>query len=242
MKTHYLLLFLIFATFSVFCQDEAKEKYPFWVNVTSKGGLVNSHLFNNNIDEDSRVDFGYFNPGYTVGGQVGANWGGGFGFAIEVMYTRLNQHYDVTLGNLNYEKDLSIDLLDKFLLIKSVGLKGSYIELGGKFSGIYRVKEINNIITPYVLKTSDFSDKERIGMVFGFGINALFTEVYSLNFGMRVAYTISDFMTNENRPIHDGLHPADYSSYGTTNPVTVDFVLNLSFHIGELKLEKKKKK
>lgn len=242
MKKHYFLFVLIFAAISAFCQDEDKEKYPFWVNITSKGGLVNSHLFNNNIDEDSRVDFGYFNPGYTLGGQIGANWGGGFGFAIEAMYTRLNQHYDISIGNINYEKDLSISLFDKFLLLKSVGMKGSYIELGGKFTGITKVKETNTITTPYVIKTSDFSNKERIGMVFGFGINALFTEVYSLNIGMRVAYTISDFMVDENRPIHDGLHPLDYSSYGTTNPVTVDFVLNMSFHIGELKLEKKKKK
>ncbi|MFH2141300.1 MAG: hypothetical protein ABIJ97_02675 [Bacteroidota bacterium] len=242
MKKIAFLIIILIQMQVVFSQSEdTEEEYPFWVSVTSKGGFVNSHLFNNNIDEDSRVDFGYFEPGYTVGGQIGANWGGGFGFAIELMHTRLNQHYSIDLSGIEYDKNISINLFDKFLLIKSVGLKGSYIELGGKFTRVTKAIEKNNISTPFLLKTSDFSNKERVGMVFGFGVNVLFTEVYSINIGMRAAYTLSNFMDDEKYPIRDGLHPVDYSSYSTTNPVTIDFVLNLSFHIGELEVEKKKK-
>ena len=233
-RTFLFVFIMMFSSF-VFSQSDADDGFPFWVNITSKGGFVNSHLFCNNIGNDMDVDFGYFNPGYTVGGQVGLNWGGGFGGAVEIMYTGITQKYDIKHSPGNYTKDIKIGMLDKALLLKSVGIKGSYLEIGTKFTKILSYSEENSIQVPYKNKREYYSDNERVGILFGFGINIFFTDIYSMNIGSRVAYTISDFMDGEHYPINDGIHDVNsYATYSTTNLFTVDLVLSLNFQIGNL--------
>ncbi|GAB4291722.1 MAG: hypothetical protein Kow0068_17010 [Marinilabiliales bacterium] len=238
MKMYIIIIIVCFASYFAKAQDDIKEKYPFWVNITTKGGFINSHLFCNNLDNDMDVEFGYFNPGYTVGGQVGVNWGGGFGGAIEVMYTGLTQEYHITNSLFSYDKSVKIGTLDKYLLLKSVGVKGSFLEIGVKFSKILDYSETNSITVPYQNSIDNFSDKERVGILMGFGINLFFTNVYSMNLGSRITYSISDYMDGEHYVIDDGLHIIkNYTSYSTTNPVTVSLVLSMNFLIsnGDIK-------
>ncbi|GAB4305421.1 MAG: hypothetical protein Kow0068_26600 [Marinilabiliales bacterium] len=238
MKKYIIIIIVCFVSYFAVAQDDVKEKYPFWVNITTKGGFINSHLFCNNLDNDMDVEFGYFNPGYTVGGQIGVNWGGGFGGAVEVMYTGLTQDYHITNSLFSYDKSVKIGTLDKYLLLKSVGVKGSFLEIGVKFSKILDYSETNSITVPYQNSINNFSDKERVGILMGFGINLFFTNVYSMNLGSRITYSISDYMDGEHYVIDDGLHIINnYTSYSTTNPVTVSLVLSMNFLVsnGDIK-------
>lgn len=232
MRKFIVIISILFVPVFMLSQESTKEEYPFWVNITTKGGFVNSHLFCNNLDNDMDVDFGYFNPGYTVGGQVGVNWGGGFGGAIEVMYTGISQDYHISNTLFSYDKTIKIGTLDKYLLLKSVGEKGSFLEIGTKFSKVVNYSESNSITVLYKNSKDNFSDKERVGILIGFGVNLFFTNVYSMNLGSRVTYTISDYMDGEHYPINDGIHNINnYTSYSTTNPVTVSLVLSMNFLI-----------
>ena len=80
----FIIFFIIqFSSFSQEYNSDNRKPYPFWVNITTKGSILTSNATNGNFEDDQNVYFGYMNPGYNVGGQIGANWGGGFGFAFE---------------------------------------------------------------------------------------------------------------------------------------------------------------
>ncbi len=237
MLRNVFIIVFILIQFSAYSQDynsDNRKSYPFWVNITTKGSILTSNATNGNFEDDQNVYFGYMNPGYNIGGQIGANWGGGFGFAFEGLFTQSSQKYEITQGVVKYEKTIHYRTFDKFILLRSIAEKGSYMEIGLKFTKVIKAWEKNTIDTPFGIYKSYFSSKQRFGIIFGFGVNIFFTPVYSLNLGSRVSYTISDIMDGEHYLIEDGVYQKNYNSYAMTNPALLEITLCMNFHIGDL--------
>lgn len=202
-----------------------------WFNITFNSGFGSSLWINNNLIDDENIKYKIFNPCYPLAGQIGINFNNGFGVAVEMLSTHHGQKFGITSLTGSYNKKLVIKSFDQLILIRSVGEKGGYFEAGPKLSTVKKLVVKNDIDNVFEQSTLDDYQSTNIGILLGFGGAFYFHDLYDISFGLRINYTISNLMENEEYPIKDGIYVSNYGLYAITNPLIVQFVLSLSWHI-----------
>ncbi len=230
------LLTFVFAI--VFAAGLSGQKIGFWFDAGVKGGIGPSLLLNSNVFSDSYYDH-KLSTGYGVGAKLGVFYGLYNGLTFEVMYQQQKQKMRFEPEGSDFADHTytwtSTDLLVLYRLQK----EGIYVELGPMFSLGTKVEEDGT-------GRSDIDDLYVDNMthgVFGFGGYLLNNGQFTLMFGLRVGYGFTDLIENDNvssiaantsfpsQEVYDQ-NPDEYSSYKSTNPIFLQFMLEANFGIG----------
>ncbi len=228
MKKSFIAAFFLFMSLYLFAQ-----KVGFWFDTGLKAGAGLSLLQNNNIFSDRDYEM-FLSTGYSLGGKVGIFYGYNHGINIDAMYTHGSQKYEFVHGeNKNANHKISWSTTDVALLYR-MQKASVYVELGPQMSfvnGVTQTIQADN--QPTDLKK--YFNEQLPSAVFGVGGYVFSTGTFTLMFGMRAIYGLTDMISNEgksaNYPNPLGTK-VPYETYAETHPLQLLFMFEANYGIG----------
>lgn len=226
-------IFIYALTFSLVAVGQGNSRFYF--DIGAKGGYGLTLLLNKNIFDDKHVVSELsFAPSF--GGRLGGNFNEQHSLNVEVLYSVFNQAYSIKTDSLTWNKSISFTSLDLALLYRNF-VQGSYVEIGPEFAFINKATENNSRAdNKDILK--EFVPNYFAG-VFGFGANFLGNDNVGILAGLRATYCFTDVISDlggksqaNSYPFNDGFYKSGYTSYKTSNPLTIRFILEVSFDLG----------
>ncbi len=224
----------IIATLALFMTiGLSAQKVGFWFDTGLKAGTGLSLLQNNNIFSDREYEH-LLSSGYSLGGKVGIFYGYYNGVNIDAMFTRGTQKFEFVHGeNQNANHSITWSSLDIALLYR-MQKASVYVELGPQMSFVNSVTQtIQAENQPADIKK--YFNDQLPSAVFGVGGYVFTTGTFTLMFGMRAIYGLTDMISAEgksaNYPNPLGTK-VPYDTYEQTHPVQLLFMLEANYGIG----------
>ena len=164
-------------------------------------------LFNKNVsDAGDELDYAS-----SFGGQIGVHAMYSFkeklGLSVDILSNTVNQKYD---GDAVFVDQVQIKYVSIPVLLKFMGEKGPYFEVGPEFSFRGKVKaavldgDLEEVDSDIV---DEGYNKSNISAVIGFGVDIKASEQIAITAGLRFAWGVSD-VTKEPDGV-DGYEPTN---------------------------------
>ena len=221
----------------------AQGSSHFYFDLGLKGGYGLNLLVNKNILNDKHV-FSEFSFAPTFGARLGGNFNERHSINIEVLSSSFKQDYTIRTDSLAWNKTIAFKTLDVALLYKKF-VEGTYIEVGPEVAFMSKASETNSVtgnrdITKEVVPTY-------FAGVFGFGANFLGNDNFCVMAGVRATYSFTDILSDgagksNVYSLNDNFYKSGYTSYKTTNPLTIRLMIEVSFDMGYFARSNCKKK
>ncbi len=219
--------FSIATSLALFC---ALAHGQIWIDVGAKGGYGLGILTNANLMQDNNHEM-RLGTGYSYGGKLGLNFGRNHGFTFDAIWAKNTQLYDynATLAEIR-NNELAWQNLHLYVMYR-LQTDGVYFEAGPRFS---RLQNITHTFAGLDIAGNGNYADQTTGAAIGWGGYLLGNEFFVLMLGMRLDYTISDFVSTKGQ---DAGFPAPYrlprySAYKPTRPVSGQVVMELNFGLG----------
>jgi len=229
MKQLLLLLFVMLALGNMHAQ-----KIGFWFDTGAKIAYGPTGLLNNNIINDSKYDH-TINTGYGIGAKFGIYYGRYNGVTIDAMLNQGKQRFEFTKGEeQNNNHTINWSTIDMALLYR-MQKASIYFELGPQFSFVNSVTQEIPVIAGAPTDISQFFNDQYTSAIFGFGGYVLNSNTFTLMFGMRLAYGLTDMISPDGQTAgypNPNSENAPYKDYTPTNPVSALFVIEANYGIG----------
>lgn len=189
------------------------------------GGYNSTWLFNKNVsDAGDELDYAS-----SFGGQIGVHAMYSFkeklGLSIDILSSTVNQKYSVDDAiALQHPDQVQIKYISVPVLLKFMGEKGPYFEVGpefsfrGKVKGSYDGGDLEEFESD-IIDVDDVYNKTNISAVIGFGVDLKASEQIAITAGLRFAWGLSD-VTKE---------PDGASEYEPTNTAVGGLHLGVSY-------------
>lgn len=219
----------VFAAFNLAAQITPKT-----ITLAANSGYGTSIFFNSNMLDDTRIKYSYLNSCFSFGARVGYQISGDIELAVELSRCRLGQYFYLNTDSIDYQKEISYVSFDKYFLFRIVGGEGGYFEIGPRISSISKL-EVDNSSNYDIVKTEKNFKGFSWGMITSFGLGLYYNKYIDINFGVRLGYDFSDLMKNGYYPPTDNIYTEEYAAYESytgTHPLTVQFMLDINWHIG----------
>ncbi len=202
-----------------------------WFDIGLNYAYGPTFQLNQNIGDDRSFEH-QFTMGSSYGAKIGVNFGQFSGLHVVYNLAEGNQDYEL-IDELGIDRTLnySWNTHDVMLLYRYSGY-GAYVEIGPKYSIIRDVSQ--TISGAEVDWTSGFTDYT--SAVVGFGSYIAGSDVVSLNLGIRVAYSLTDMVSEEGRALSlpETTLVAGYSQEASTNPFSAMLNVELSYAFGRI--------
>ncbi len=178
----YILTLFFVASLAISAQSQL------WFDAGIKGAYGPTMMYDKNVFDDG--DYKHkLTTGHAIGGRLGINFGYHAGISLEYQSATSNQAFELNGALHNTFKWKHNDILALFRYSGN----GAYFEIGGKYS---LMGDVN--LTRHTLNTSlDVSDKFNENYksgVFGFGSYLLGSDLFSLNLGIRIHFSVDDMV------------------------------------------------
>jgi len=228
-KYFFLLVALVLGV-----QSAEAQKIGMWFDVGLKGTFGPTLLANTNIFNDRTYDH-KISTGYGLGGKVGIYFNEFNGITIDAMYSRSKQGFSYEVMDQSvpeFSHDIEWANIDLFLLYR-MQQHGVYFEIGPAYSLVSEITQ-NDQGSPNVTDLKDFYNDNYFSGVVGFGGYVANSERFTLMMGLRAAYAVTDFVNDEGQAANypNPNRTLEYESYKSTNPLSVQLVLEANFGIG----------
>ncbi|HNR20021.1 MAG TPA: porin family protein [Bacteroidia bacterium] len=156
------------------------------------GGYNSTWLFNKTVsDAGDELDYAS-----SFGGQIGVHAMYSFkeklGLSVDILSNTVNQKYD---GDAALLEQVQIKYVSVPVLLKFMGEKGPYFEVGPEFSfrGKVKAAALNGDLEELESDIVDeFYNKSNISAVIGFGVDIKASEQIAITAGLRFAWGVSD--------------------------------------------------
>jgi len=231
MKSSLFIVVCFFLALVGFAQSSSK----FYFDIAAKGGHGLTLLMNKNIFNDKHI-VSEISFGSTFGGRLGGNFNENHSVNVEVLSSTFRQRYNLKTDSLSWNKTISFTTLDVAFLYRHF-VEGTYIEVGPEFAFIKRAGEENSISGNTDI-TKNFVPNYMAG-VLGFGANLIGSDNINVMLGFRASYSLTDIISdaggksnNRSYPLNDNFYKTTYTSYSSTNPLTLRILLEISFDLG----------
>lgn len=223
MRKYQLILLSLLFSVAVSAQDV-------WLEASLKGGFGLSFLHNKNIADDASYKY-QLSTAYGIGGRFAVNFGPFNGVSLEAMYNNLGQEYTYNLNGAPEDISNTIEWssIDAYLLYRYIRNR-IFVEVGPMYSLVQGVTQVDGVTE--INNAVDFYEKNYFSGVFGWGGYVAGSDTFSLGIGMRLHYSLSDFVNAEGEKGNFPNPTVVYDSYESSNPAFVLFMLELNFGIG----------
>ncbi len=221
-------ILVVLAIFAGISSSQAQKVY-LWFDTGIKG----SYGPNMMVNADILNGFNYtpkINGSYSFGAKFGVNFGEYYAITLDGMYSQFKQQFvykpdQSTQNLLNEYRWNAIDIYPLFRYNRSI----NYVEIGPRISLLQSAKQSNNT-SGFTDITGDFEDLS-YSAILGFGWYAAGDDAFTAIIGVRLGYTLLDFVSAEgeaNNQIDLGLVEGSAS----TNPAFVHLVFELNWGLG----------
>lgn len=201
-----------------------------WIDIGPKASFGFSGYHNKNIFGDDQHHKLLFKPSFSYGGKMGLYLGETFGFSFEGMIGNGKQEFEYTQSGINFINSTEWQTID-LGIIPRFNFTGSYIEIGPQFS---LLREVTHKYGEAVQDVENQFRDKYINAIFGFGGYIAGNKFFTLSMGIRLSYSIGDFLTEDASKLSNPV-PASYKTfdeYSSLNPYLVAFTAELTFGIG----------
>ncbi len=231
----YIVLALIFAS-DIYAQKKvtrsrSKSNVIKWLSISAKGGYGNSILLNSSVMNDDDVNMNFLSPSFSYGGRLGITFGDYVGVSGELLSYHFGQKYTINSNNQEYTKETKLVSTDFSVLLRYTSAYGIYVEAGPKFSTLKSVNETNSIDVLRIQKVDDYNEKFK-GALFGLGMAPLRRDRVELFMGLRFNYGFDDLLKEEYVPLFDGVKLPVYANHESTNPLSVQLMIEFNYIFG----------
>ncbi len=228
MKKTFVLVLVLLSALSL-----SAQKVGFWFDTGLKAGSGLDLLQNKNIFSDREYEH-LLTTGYSIGGKIGIFYGYNHGINIDAMFTRGNQKFQFVHGeNKNTNHKISWSSIDLALLYR-MQKASVYVELGPQMSFVQGVNQSIQVANQPT-DISQYFNKQLPSAVFGVGGYVFTTGTFTLMFGMRAIYGLTDMISADgksaNYPTPLG-SKVPYDTYAETHPVQLLFMFEANYGIG----------
>jgi len=234
MKKAILILSIILITGSLYAQRRGGTIK--WLSLSVKAGGGNSLLYNKDIQTDPDINLDFFSPSYFFGSRFTISIGDNIGFGGEGLYSKFGQNYSIVSGGGAYKKKLDFNATDFLLFFRYTSDYGGYFEIGPKFSRMKSASLENSITSNEFVPIEDLQAKfseQYTSIMVGAGVSLFRTDRVTGKLGARLAYSTSDFTPEKSfSVINDGVYVPPYTISATTNPFTIQGVLEINYFFG----------
>ncbi len=207
----------------------------FYFDAGIKAGYGLTLLMNQNIMHDSHV-VSEFSFGGTYGGKIGLNFNEKYCLEFDVMASDFKQAYTIKSDSIRWNKTIKINTLDIAILFRNY-VEGTYFEIGPQISLIEKAKESNSV-TGSSNTIKNFEPSNYAGVI-GFGANLMGSENVSIMLGFRATYAFTDIISQSGGksnvpayPLSETFYKPNYTSYKSSSPLAVRFILEANFDLG----------
>ncbi len=200
-----------------------------WFDLGAKVGYGPSLCFNTNSFDN--LDYGYkYSGSLLYGGKLGINFNPNHALVGEALFNQFNYSYTVKgTANTLHLKYFQIPVMYRYN-----GENGGYTEIGPQFSMVKGAEYKSADVMSQFVKTN-------YDVVFGFGQYIGGGNVFGLNLGFRLAYTMNDiidanFRTSAGNAVYAPSSVESLTSfkYQAAHNVSAVVTLELNFDFGYL--------
>ncbi len=210
------------------------QKIGFWFDSGLQGGYGLTTLFNQNVWNDRQYDY-LLSTGFSLGGKFGVYYGLYNGVNVDVMWSRGVQNFEFPLGQVESSHKVQWTTIDVGLLYRFQS-PSTYFELGPMLSFVSSIRDV--YVINEVESTHDASKyylSQYPSVVAGVGGYLLSAGTFTLMFGMRAIYSLTDVLSEDGKQSHfpnpfSAGRP--YETYAPTRPISLLFVLEANYAIG----------
>lgn len=219
MKKILLLILIVLLTIPAFSQRGRRGRNVTWFNLAPKAGFGTTLLINTDMMADENVSYNYFNPSNFIGGRFGI----GFTENIELAVDVLSVNYGQSIDNIKfpdapstmYNKEVTFNSLDIAPMFRFTNDYGGYFEIGPQFVKLKEVSVTNSLTEHFIddLNIEDDFNTSYVNAVLGFGLAAYRSpdDRLAVNLGVRLSYSLSDMMTQEDSQANTILHDSKFN-------------------------------
>jgi len=178
-----------FATLAlVFCGFLGKAQL--WFDLGVKGAYGPSMTINTNVFDNADYALKYAGT-YFYGGKLGINFNQNHALVGECLMNTFNFAYDLKNGGA---KKVTSRYLQIPVMYRHNGETGGYTEIGPQFSMFRSASMGSTDVSAQFTKTN-------YDVVFGFGQYIGGGNVFGLNLGFRIAYTLNDIINADHQTV-----------------------------------------
>ncbi|NPA69020.1 MAG: PorT family protein [Chlorobi bacterium] len=228
-----IFLLLIFSLLSQYTYAQRRKSTVKWFSIAAKAGYGNSVLLNIDNIEDGNVEFDYLTPSLSLGGRFTFTYGNNLGFGLDILHSSFGQNYTIDNNGDIYEKNLDLTSLDILPFFRYSSDKGTYLELGLKFSNIKSIDVTNSVDRNFTQNSDNIDDyyaSNFTSMVLGFGIAVYKNERLDINLGTRFSYSFTDITPEYSfNVVDDGYYSPSKEVLSETNPVSIQGILEINY-------------
>jgi len=234
MKKSLFTILAIFISTAIFAQA--------WTEIGVKFGYGLGLMVNRNVFDD--VSYSHELDGsYNFGGKAAINIGDHTSITFDAMLSQMTQkfNYSIAGGPTTNRNEIVWNNLDLYLLFRS-NRQGAYLEIGPMMSRVRKITQTDTVHGSFgdADDVSSFYLDRYFSAVLGGGSYMYGEGKFTTMLGMRLHYGLQDLISQEGqdyRGPHAFPNPSRnesdiYDSYSPTNPIFVEFILELNFGLG----------
>ncbi|MCC6691225.1 MAG: outer membrane beta-barrel protein [Bacteroidia bacterium] len=229
MKTNYLIIALVASSLTLFAGGK-KGADNKWFTIGVRGTAAAPFLINSNEYKDSGIkhNFAFGGGGGAMLGFHFNDWGS---INVECLYTYYSRKVKSAIDSLAWTSSTALTYLEIPILFRAEW-NFKYVEGGIMFGSLMGATNsyTNDKFPKLNYDNKDIKDdvmKKNTAIVFGWGTNLMGSGGLMLSFGVRMAYGLSDIISDLGGK---GKNYTPYSDIGKTKPASLAYApTNLAY-------------
>ena len=234
MKKSLFTIIAIFVSTSIFAQA--------WTDIGVKFGYGIGLLINKNVFDD--VSYSHeINGSYNFGGKISLNVGDHNAITFDAMLSQMKQNFNYSIagGPTTNRNEIVWNNLDLYLMLRT-NRQGAYLEIGPMMSRVRKITQTDTVHGSFGEgnDVSAFYIDRYFSAVLGGGSYMYGEGKFTTMLGMRLHYGLQDIISPRGQDYDNDFafpnpsrNPSNiYDTYQSTNPIFVEFILELNFGLG----------
>jgi len=218
MKT---LLFITLILISNFLMSQKPD--PIWLALELKGGLNTPLLINPNYFNDGNIDNDLMQTTPQFGAAIQIHFNKKVAIHFEYSFNDIKKKF-IYFNNLSDPQFMTIDQNSVLFQIRATGQRSGFGGIGIQYTTINSVIENGNDVSHFYTKTYLAPVVEIAGGIYH-------NNLFDISMSIRASYAIKDVIKDDIYLMCSYTNQS-YTSRSSTNPLNIQYFLNINWHIG----------